>query len=80
MSEIEGTTRDSINEIAVGLSKMSVKERKNLPGISETRANQIVAGAFVARQIMNQFDINLIHTCPWALREGIVLRRMDWLS
>lgn len=75
-----GITRDSINEIAVGLSKMSVKERKNLPGISETRANQIVAGAFVARQIMNQFDINLIHTCPWALREGIVLRRMDWLS
>lgn len=75
-----GITREAINEIALGLSKMTFKERKNLPGISETRANQIVAGAFVARAVMNQFEISVITTCPWALREGIVLRRMDWLN
>ena len=59
---------------------MSNKDRKNLPGVSETRANQIVAGALVARQVMTQFNIDVIQTCPWALREGIVLRRMDWLT
>jgi len=76
---------DYKNGIAVGtskngLAKMSFKERKNLPGVSETRANQIVAGALVARQVMAQFNLSMIQTCPWALREGIVLRRMDWLS
>jgi exopolyphosphatase/guanosine-5'-triphosphate,3'-diphosphate pyrophosphatase len=75
-----GITRDSINALAIGISKMSLKERRNLPGVSETRAHQIVAGALVARQVMMQFDIEMIQTCPWALREGIVLRRMDWLS
>ena len=75
-----GITKESINELAVGLAKMSNKDRKNLPGVSETRANQIVAGALVARQVMTQFNIDVIQTCPWALREGIVLRRMDWLT
>lgn len=75
-----GITKESINELAVGLAKMSNRDRKNLPGVSETRANQIVAGALVARQVMTQFNIDVIQTCPWALREGIVLRRMDWLT
>ena len=75
-----GITKESLDELANGLAKMSFKERKNLPGVSETRANQIVAGALVARQVMAQFNLSMIQTCPWALREGIVLRRMDWLS
>jgi exopolyphosphatase/guanosine-5'-triphosphate,3'-diphosphate pyrophosphatase len=25
-------------------------------------------------------DIEKVEICPWALREGIVLRRLDWLS
>jgi len=75
-----GVTAESINEIAAGLSKMNFKERKNLPGVSQTRANQIVAGALVAKHIMKEFNLKGIQTCPWALREGIVLRRMDWIN
>lgn len=75
-----GLTVESMTEIANGLSKMSNKERKNLPGISQTRSHQIVAGALVAKAIMKEFKLSAIQTCPWALREGIVLRRLDWIN
>ncbi len=61
------------------LAIMSEKERANLPGVSASRAQQIVAGAIVARSVMNILDIDRVEICPWALREGIVLRRLDWL-
>ena len=73
-------TREGIDSIATGLTRMSMKERRNLPGLSESRAHQIVAGALVAQQVMANFSLDIIQTCPWALREGIVLRRMDWIS
>lgn len=75
-----GLTMESISEIAAGLSKMNYKERRNLPGVSQTRANQIVAGALVAKHIIREFKLSAIQTCPWALREGIVLRRLDWIN
>ena len=78
--KFSGITREGIGEITAGLVKMTSKERKALPGVSDTRANQIVAGAIVALHIMDNFSIDVIQTCPWALREGIVLRRMDWIS
>jgi len=30
--------------------------------------------------VMAILDIEKVEICPWALREGIVLRRLDWLS
>lgn len=71
---------DNLSDLCDGLATMTFKERKNLPGISQTRAHQIVAGAYVARGILEAFQIQQIQICPWALREGIVLRRLDWLS
>jgi exopolyphosphatase/guanosine-5'-triphosphate,3'-diphosphate pyrophosphatase len=29
---------------------------------------------------MATLDIDRVEICPWALREGIVLRRLDWLN
>lgn len=75
-----GLTSDSVYEIATGLMKMSQKERRNLAGVSQTRANQIVAGALVAKNLIKEFKLRGIQTCPWALREGIVLRRLDWIN
>ena len=75
-----GLTAESIEEIVGGLSKMTFKERKGLPGVSQNRANQIVAGALVAKHIVKEFKLQRIQTCPWALREGIVLRRLDWIN
>ena len=62
------------------LADMTNKSRADLPGVSTSRAQQIVAGAIVARSAMSILDIERVEICPWALREGIVLRRLDWLS
>jgi len=59
---------------------MSNKERAELPGVSSSRARQIVAGAIVARTAMERLQINELEICPWALREGIVLRWLDWME
>jgi exopolyphosphatase/guanosine-5'-triphosphate,3'-diphosphate pyrophosphatase len=48
--------------------------------VSANRAQQIVAGAIVALAVMDHLDVDEVEICPWALREGIVLRRLDWLK
>jgi exopolyphosphatase/guanosine-5'-triphosphate,3'-diphosphate pyrophosphatase len=62
------------------LADMTDKSRAELPGVSNSRAKQIVAGAIVARATMNALDLDRVEICPWALREGVVLRRLDWLN
>jgi len=62
------------------LAEMTNSSRSELPGVSNSRAQQIVAGAIVARSVMATLDIDKVEICPWALREGIVLRRLDWLN
>ena len=57
---------------------MNLSERSKLPGVSTNRAKQIVAGAFVAESVMRNLDIDKVEICPWALREGLILRYMDW--
>jgi exopolyphosphatase/guanosine-5'-triphosphate,3'-diphosphate pyrophosphatase len=50
-----------------------------LPGVSPDRAHQMLAGALVAQTAMELLDVDELEICPWALREGIILRRLDWL-
>jgi exopolyphosphatase/guanosine-5'-triphosphate,3'-diphosphate pyrophosphatase len=62
------------------LVEMSRSEVAQLPGVSPARAHQVIAGAFVATAVMDIFDITELEICPWALREGIILDRLDKLS
>lgn len=62
------------------LVEMSRGEIAQLPGVSPERAHQVVAGAFVASAVMDIFDLPELEICPWALREGIILDRLDKLS
>jgi len=70
----------NLEAMTTKLALMNDKARAELPGVSSSRAQQIVAGAIVAHSIMDVLDINRVEICPWALREGIVLRRLDWLQ
>lgn len=71
---------DSLRKITPRLAEMTQEERSELPGVSSTRARQITAGALVAESVMRSLDINELEICPWALREGIVLKWLDWLE
>jgi exopolyphosphatase / guanosine-5'-triphosphate,3'-diphosphate pyrophosphatase len=59
---------------------MSAAERAALPGVSPGRAKQLLAGAVVADAAMDLLGIPELEICPWALREGVILRRLDQLA
>ena len=71
---------DAIRKISSRLSGMSYDERARLPGVSGNRARQIVAGAYVTESVMRNLDLRELEICPWALREGVVLKWMDWME
>jgi exopolyphosphatase/guanosine-5'-triphosphate,3'-diphosphate pyrophosphatase len=58
---------------------MKAEDRLHLPGVSEARAHQLLAGALVAEAALELFKFKKIKICPWALREGLILRRLDQL-
>ena len=62
------------------LAEMTLDELSELPGVSPSRAHQIVPGALVAEACMDIFDLPELEICPWALREGVILERLDQMS
>ena len=62
------------------LVSMDSAERARLPGVSEGRAAQMPAGAIVADAVMDLMGISQLEICPWALREGVILKRLDTLA
>ncbi|EXU66123.1 exopolyphosphatase [Streptomyces sp. PRh5] len=72
-------TRRALEEWVPKLATMSTQERAQLPGVSEGRAGQLTAGALVAEAAMDLFGVDQLEICPWALREGVILRRLDHL-
>jgi exopolyphosphatase / guanosine-5'-triphosphate,3'-diphosphate pyrophosphatase len=61
------------------LVAMKPEELAELPGVSPSRSHQIVPGALVAEACMDIFDLTELEICPWALREGVILERLDQL-
>ena len=59
---------------------MQPDELAELPGVSPSRSHQIVPGALVAEACMDIFDLDELEICPWALREGVILERIDRFS
>ncbi|GAA1590286.1 Ppx/GppA family phosphatase [Streptomyces globosus] len=72
-------SRKALEEWVPKLSGMTAEQRSTLPGVSEGRAAQLLAGALVAEGAMDLFGIDELEICPWALREGVILRRLDHL-
>ncbi|WP_049563348.1 Ppx/GppA phosphatase family protein [Nonomuraea sp. SBT364] len=72
-------TRQDMADWAVKLTTMGSAERAALSGVSEGRAEQLAAGAVVADAVMDLFEVKRLEVCPWALREGVILRRLDLL-
>jgi exopolyphosphatase/guanosine-5'-triphosphate,3'-diphosphate pyrophosphatase len=40
----------------------------------------VVAGALVAEAVMDIFELSELEICPWALREGVILERLDQIT
>ncbi|GHH04615.1 hypothetical protein GCM10018780_35250 [Streptomyces lanatus] len=59
------------------LAALPAGERAALPGISTPRAGQSLAGALIGHAAMKLSDVKTLTICPWALREGILLRHLE---
>ncbi len=71
---------DALRERIPRLIALSPEELAELPGVSPSRTHQIVPGALVAEACMDIFDLTELEICPWALREGVILERLDQIS
>jgi exopolyphosphatase/guanosine-5'-triphosphate,3'-diphosphate pyrophosphatase len=69
-----------VTALAERLPLLTKAEREELPGVSMGRAHQLAAGAMVADAAMDLLGLPELEICPWALREGVILRRLDTLS
>lgn len=70
-------TANGLRQLIAFISRMTTADRADLEGVSAERAPQIVAGALVAEASMRALSLESVQICPWALREGIILRRLD---
>ncbi len=72
--------RESLEAWVPRLAGMTAAQRAELPGVSEGRAGQLLAGALVAEGAMDLFGVEALEICPWALREGVILRKLDHMG
>lgn len=70
-------TRADLSGAIDRLAPLSAAERALLPGISAPRAGQSLAGAVVAHTAMKLTGLRSVTICPWAIREGIMLRQIE---
>lgn len=70
-------TASGLRQLIAFISRMTTADRAELEGVSAERAPQIVAGALVAEASMRALSIATVDICPWALREGLILRKLD---
>ncbi|MFC4001736.1 hypothetical protein ACFS2C_01395 [Prauserella oleivorans] len=70
-------TDTALRQLIAFISRMSSGDLAELEGVSASRAHQLVAGALVAQATMRALSLELLEICPWALREGVILRRLD---
>ncbi|MDT7539916.1 MAG: exopolyphosphatase / guanosine-5-triphosphate,3-diphosphate pyrophosphatase [Actinomycetota bacterium] len=73
-------SRTGLERLVDLLAGMRAVDRARLPGVSPSRAQQLLAGAVVAHEALDAFGLDSVDVCPWALREGVILRRLDWLG
>jgi exopolyphosphatase/guanosine-5'-triphosphate,3'-diphosphate pyrophosphatase len=69
-----------LDQLVRFLSRIESSALAELPGVSPDRAHQIPAGAVVAAAALRSLDVPCVRICPWALREGVILRRLDSLG
>ncbi|MDQ2758452.1 MAG: Ppx/GppA family phosphatase [Actinomycetota bacterium] len=72
-------SHEAVSDMVPRLAGMSADQRSRLPGVSPSRAQQLLAGALVADAALDLLKVDALEICPWALREGIILRRLDHL-
>lgn len=73
-------TDAGLRQVIAFISRISAEDLAELEGVSARRSHQLVGGALVAEAAMRALGVTELDICPWALREGVILRRLDWFG
>jgi exopolyphosphatase/guanosine-5'-triphosphate,3'-diphosphate pyrophosphatase len=73
-------TLTGVHQVLGFIRRMPSTALAEMDGVSGGRAHQVLAGAVVAEVAMTALGIEAVDFCPWALREGVILRRLDVLE
>jgi exopolyphosphatase/guanosine-5'-triphosphate,3'-diphosphate pyrophosphatase len=71
---------NGLRQVTGFISRMASSDLAELDGVSSARAHQVLAGAIVAEEAMRAFGVSSFEIGPWALREGLILRRLDHID
>ncbi|NJK48700.1 Ppx/GppA family phosphatase [Candidatus Gracilibacteria bacterium] len=69
-------SRKDVREMVKRLAAMNCEERAAIPGMSDKRAEIILAGAVILYEAMTLLALETIVVCERSLREGIIV---DWM-
>lgn len=69
-------TLKDLDRLIKQMRKLDYEGRSDLPGMSEKRAEIILAGAIILREAMDLLGMSEIMLCERALREGVIV---DWM-
>lgn len=73
-------SRTGLRQVLAFIRHIPPNKLAELEGVSASRAHQLLAGAVVAEAVMRRLGLDSLDICPWALREGVILRRLDHLD
>jgi exopolyphosphatase/guanosine-5'-triphosphate,3'-diphosphate pyrophosphatase len=73
-------TRQGLHQMLGFIRHIPAAALAEMDGVSSRRAHQLLAGAVVADVTMRRLGLDTLEICPWALREGVILRRLDILE
>ncbi|NLU77183.1 Ppx/GppA family phosphatase [Micromonospora sp. HNM0581] len=73
-------TRSGLRQVLGFIRYIPPAQLVELEGVSAGRAHQLLAGAVVAESVMRRLGVDAVDVCPWALREGVILSRLDRLA
>ncbi|MEA5510360.1 Ppx/GppA phosphatase family protein [Crocosphaera sp. UHCC 0190] len=69
-------SHQDLKDLVKKFASLSYEERINIPGMSEKRAEIILAGAVILLEAMTMLELEKITICERALREGMIV---DWM-
>ena len=67
---------DKLTRFNSRTAEMSAAERRALPGISTQRSEIIIGGGQILEGVLRALRIDVLRTCNWALREGVLIDRL----
>jgi exopolyphosphatase / guanosine-5'-triphosphate,3'-diphosphate pyrophosphatase len=70
-------TRTGLRQVLGFIQRIPSAALAELDGVSAQRSHQLLAGAIVALEAMERMELDSVQICPWALREGVILRQLD---